>query len=88
MPGYQNSGASATDYKLVEIGDFSLADLMLNKSLYKYFTINAGVKNLFNVTQLTNTSTASGGAHSTGGGAVPYSYGRSYVLGITFNWNK
>ncbi|NTD99166.1 TonB-dependent receptor [Agrobacterium tumefaciens] len=88
MPGYQNSGANTTDYKLVEIGDFSLADLMLNKSLYKYFTINAGVKNLFDVTQLTNTSTATGGAHSTGGGAVPYSYGRSYVLGITFNWNK
>ncbi|RDC58582.1 TonB-dependent receptor [Pedobacter chinensis] len=88
VPSYQNSGTSAADYRLVEIGDFSLADLMLNKSIYNYFTINAGVKNIFNVTQLSNTSTASGGAHSTGGGTVPYSYGRSYVLGMTFNWNK
>ncbi|RZJ65045.1 MAG: TonB-dependent receptor, partial [Flavobacterium sp.] len=79
---------SATEYQLVEIGGFSLADLMLNKNFYKYITLNAGVKNIFNVTQLSNTSTASGGAHSTGGGAVPYSYGRSYVLGLTFNWNK
>lgn len=88
LPTYQNSGANAADYKLVKIGDFSLADLMFNKSLYKYFTINAGVKNLFNITQLTNSSTASGGAHSTGGGTVPYSYGRSYLLGLAFNWNK
>ena len=88
VPSYQVSAAGATDYKLVEIGDFSLADLMLNKSIYKYFTINAGVKNLFDVRNLTNTSTASGGAHSTGGGMVPYSYGRSYVVGLTFNWSK
>ncbi|MCX3265536.1 TonB-dependent receptor plug domain-containing protein [Pedobacter agri] len=88
VPSYQSVGTSTTDYQLVEIGGFSLADLMLNKSIYKYFTINAGVKNLFDVTRLSNTSTASGGAHSTGGGAVPYSYGRSYVLGVSFNWNK
>jgi len=88
VPSYQSVSGSTTDLQLVEIGSFSLADLMLNKSIYKFFTVNAGVKNLFNVTQLSNTSTASGGAHSTGGGAVPYSYGRSYVLGLTFNWNK
>jgi len=73
---------------LVKVGGFSWADLMINKNLLKYLTINAGVKNLFNITQLTNTSTASGGAHSSGGGTVPYSYGRSYVLGLSFNWNK
>ena len=73
--------------KLTKIGDFHTADLMLNKNLFKSLTINAGIKNLFNVTQLSNTSTATGGAHSTGGD-VPYSYGRSYVLGLTYNWNK
>ncbi len=88
VPSYQSINGSPADLKLVEIGSFSLADLMLNKSIYKFFTVNAGVKNLFNVTQLSNTSTASGGAHSTGGGTVPYSYGRSYVMGLTFNWNK
>ncbi len=88
VPSYVTNTTEASGYKLAEIGAFNLADFMLNKSLYKYITINAGIKNLFNVTQLSNTSTSSGGAHSTGGGSVPYSYGRSYVLGLTFNWSK
>lgn len=88
-PGYEllESGTTST-LRLTEIGAFNWADLMLNKNVYKNITINAGVKNLFNVTQLTNSATASGGAHSTGGSSVPYSYGRSYVLGLTYNWNK
>ncbi|MBO9675593.1 MAG: TonB-dependent receptor [Sphingobacteriaceae bacterium] len=86
LPSYQLTNNNTAS--LVKIGDFHTADLMLNKTLFKSLTINAGVKNLFNVTQLTNSSTASGGAHSTGGAAVPYSYGRSYVLGLTYNWDK
>lgn len=74
--------------RLVQVGGFSWTDVMLTKNIYHYITLNVGVKNLFDVTQLTNTSTASGGAHSTGGASVPYSYGRSYVLGLTFNWSK
>lgn len=89
LPSYQltteNNAATA---KLVKIGSFHTADLMFNQNLFKSLTINAGIKNLFNVTQLSNSSTASGGAHSTGGAAVPYSYGRSFVLGLTYNWNK
>ncbi len=88
-PSYQLSTANGVQTaKLVKIGGFSWTDLMFNKNIYRYITLNAGVKNLFDVTQLTNTSSASGGAHSTGGASVPYSYGRSYVLGLTFNWNK
>ncbi len=86
LPSYELSTSNTAT--LVKIGDFHTADLMLNKNLFHSLTINAGVKNLFNVTQLTNSSTASGGAHSTGGTAVPYSYGRSYVLGLTYNWDK
>jgi len=86
LPSYQlTTENNASTAKLVKIGDFHTADLMLNKSLFKSLTINAGVKNLFNVTQLTNSSSASGGAHSTGGATVPYSYGRSYVLGLNYN---
>jgi outer membrane receptor for ferrienterochelin and colicins len=86
LPSYQL--ASDNTVTLVKIGDFHTADLMLNKNLFKSLTINAGVKNLFNVTQLTNSSTATGGAHSTGGASVPYSYDRSYVLGLSYNWDK
>lgn len=88
-PNYQLSTLNGVQTaKLVEVSGFSWADLMLNKNIFKCITLNAGVKNLFDVTQLTNTSTEGGGAHRTGGTSVPYSYGRSYVLGLTFNWNK
>ncbi|WP_443938948.1 TonB-dependent receptor plug domain-containing protein [Pedobacter sp. MW01-1-1] len=89
LPAYQlQSSNNVASAQLVKTGSFNWADLMLNKTFYKYFALNMGIKNLFNVTQLSNTGTASGGAHSTGGGAVPYANGRSYVLGLSFNWNK
>jgi len=87
-PSYQISSSNPNTTNLVKIGGFTWADLMVNKTINKYLTLNAGVKNLFDITQLTNTATASGGAHSSGGGVVPYSYGRSYALGLAFNWNK
>ncbi len=88
-PSYQLSTVDGIETaRQVKLGSFNWADLMINKNVLKYITINVGIKNLFDVTQLTNTATASGGAHSTGGGAVPYSYGRSYVVGLSFNWNK
>jgi outer membrane receptor for ferrienterochelin and colicins len=87
-PSYQLVDGNIATARLAQIGGFSWTDLMLNKNIYKRFTLNAGVKNVFNVTQLNNTGVASGGAHSAGGGSVPYSYGRSYVLGLSFNWNK
>ncbi|SFH21105.1 TonB-dependent receptor plug domain-containing protein [Pedobacter insulae] len=88
-PSYQLSTEhNAQNAKLVKVGAFSWADLMLNKNLYQNITVTAGIKNLFDITQLTNSSTASGGAHSIGGATLPYSYGRSYVLGVSFNWNK
>ncbi|WP_316737031.1 TonB-dependent receptor [Pedobacter aquatilis] len=86
--GFQTDPTNVTTYVPTKISGFSFADLMLSKIFYKRFTLNAGAKNIFNVTQLNNTSTASGGAHSTGGASIPLSYGRSYVLGLTFNWNK
>jgi len=87
-PSYQVNTSEPNHPRLVKIGSFTWADLLFNKTINKYLAVNAGVKNLFDVTQLTNSSTSSGGAHSTGGGTVPYSYGRSYVFGLTFNWNK
>lgn len=87
LPSYQINAENNTA-TLVKVGSFHWADLMLSKNLIHHVTLSAGVKNLFNVTQLTNSSTATGGAHSTGGVAVPYSYGRSYVLGLIYSWNK
>ena len=73
--------------KLAETDGYHMADLTFSKNLGKYIHLLAGVKNLFNVTNLNNSSTDTGGAHSTGG-SVPMSYGRSYFLGLNFQWSK
>ncbi|MCF2491549.1 TonB-dependent siderophore receptor [Dyadobacter sp. CY347] len=73
--------------KLAETDGFHMADLTFSKNFGKYINLLAGVKNLFDVTTRNNTSTDTGGAHSTGG-AVPLSYGRSYFLGLNIQWSK
>ncbi|RZL15186.1 MAG: TonB-dependent receptor, partial [Pedobacter sp.] len=77
----------ANEARLVKTGSFSLADLMINKKLLRFLTVNGGIKNIFDITQLNNTATSSAGAHSSGG-SIPLSYGRSYVLGLSFSWTK
>lgn len=72
---------------LAETASFHWADVTANKSITKFLTLSAGVKNLFDVTTLTNTVADTGGAHSIAG-AVPLSYGRSYFVGLNFQWNK
>ncbi|MEO8406078.1 MAG: TonB-dependent receptor [Chitinophagaceae bacterium] len=84
-------------YQLVTVGGqdviqsahtegYNWADLTFNKKLCHWFTINAGVKNIFDVT-LVNSSTT-GSVHSSASGTSPIAYGRSYFAGLTFNWNK
>lgn len=88
-PGYEavfNSTTNQYEVRPTHISSFHWADLTINKSLFKHFTASAGIKNLFDVTNLSNTSTASG-AHS-GGGVVATSYGRSYFLGLGFQLSK
>ncbi|GAB3492399.1 TonB-dependent receptor [Spirosoma knui] len=79
-----NNQVSAT---LTEIAPFHWADVTITKPIAKYLTLTAGAKNLFNITRLANTSTDTGSAHSLGG-AAPVSYGRSYFLGLSFQWHK
>lgn len=84
-PSYEST--DLVNVNLAETAGFHTADLTLNKSIGKYVNVLAGAKNLFNVTTLNNTSTDTGGAHSTGG-AVPMSYGRSWFVGLNFQWSK
>ncbi|MCE6990912.1 TonB-dependent receptor [Dyadobacter sp. CY323] len=73
--------------KLAETEGFHMADVTINKKIGTYINLLGGVKNLLGVTTLTNSSTDTGGAHSSGG-SVPLSYGRSYFLGLNFQWSK
>lgn len=73
--------------RLAETAGFHTADLTLNKVFFRNYTVVAGIKNLFNVTNIMNSAINTGGAH-TSSGAVPMSYGRSFSLGLTAQLTK
>lgn len=83
LPYYQYDNNQAI--QLAHTDGYHWADLTLNKKIYKWFIINAGIKNLFDVDYVNSTVT---GSIHTSGGAQSTGYGRSYFAGITFNWNK
>lgn len=86
LPVYEVNPANTNEIHLARRSAYSLADLTLNKQLH-HVTLSGGVKNLFNITRVNNSSLDVGGAHSTGG-PVPLGYGRSYFLGLNFQFSK
>jgi len=62
------------------------ADFTATKHFLKYFAVQAGIKNIFDVQRLSSTA-ASGGAHS-GGTMQNYAYGRSYFIGLNIQWSR
>lgn len=73
--------------KLTRTGAYHWMDFNAGKTLNQYLILHAGVKNIFGVTDVKSTSGGSGNAHSTIG-PVPVGYGRSYFLGIAFQFDK
>jgi len=65
---------------------YSWSDFTVNKKLFKYFIINAGIRNLFDVKGV-NSTVAGGSVHGSNG-VTSIGYGRSYFAGLVFNWNK
>jgi outer membrane receptor for ferrienterochelin and colicins len=63
------------------------ADVTATKKLTKLVSLNAGVRNLLNVKNINNSTLNGAEAHSAGT-ALPMQYGRSYFIGLNFNWNK
>ncbi len=81
-----NSSGQAV-IRLTEVAPFHWADITVTKVLSKYISLTGGVKNIFNITRLNNTSADTGSAHSSGG-AVPMGYGRSYFIGLNARRSK
>ncbi len=89
-PSYQalfETDGSTRIYRAVT-GAYHMADLTLSKTFTHYLTFTGGVRNLFDVTRIDNTSQATGAAHSEAGSPIPVSYGRSFFLGVNFTWSK
>lgn len=88
QPSYVQKGQ---DIVLSELSGYQMADFTLNKHFSKtalrYFTLSAGIRNLFDVTHINSTVSSTGGIH-TGDGGRSLAYGRSYFAGLVFNWNK
>jgi len=89
-PAYQlvyNNSTNKDEVHLTKLASFNWADFTITQPFLKLLTVTAGVKNIFDVTNLNSTSTGPGGAHSSSG-MLPLSYGRSYFLGLSFQWKK
>lgn len=68
------------------LDSYHIADFTVNQSLGDYLTVNAGVKNIFDVTTVNNTS--GGSEHSSTGTSSLIGCGRSFFLGISFLLNN
>lgn len=68
-----------------KVAGYSFADFTVTTEVHKYVSVTGGIKNIFDVTNVSNTASSS--AHNTGG-PLPIGYGRSYFLGLNFQWNK
>ena len=77
---------SNQDIVLAEQNGYHMADLTLNKKLFKYFLLNAGIRNLFDVDRI-SSNYAAGGTHSSNG-LLNIACGRSFFAGLVFNWEK
>lgn len=72
---------------IAETDAYHLADFTGTTKINKYLSVNAGVKNLFDVTNINNNAAISTSVHNAGYN-VAIGYGRSYFVGLNFQWNK
>ena len=72
---------------IAETGAYHLADFTTFTQINKFISFSAGVKNIFNVTNVRNNAAGSTSIHNAGY-ALAIGYGRSYFAGLTFQWNK
>jgi outer membrane receptor for ferrienterochelin and colicins len=84
---YGTNSSNQSVLYIANISSFNWADFTATTTVNKYVAVSTGVKNIFDVNNINNTATSSGSIHS-GAGPVPVSYGRSYFIGLNFQWNK
>lgn len=72
---------------LSETAGYHWADLTLQKSFVQYVSVSVGVRNLFDVTRITNAATG-GAGHGMSNSTRPIGYGRSFFATINFRLTK
>lgn len=88
LPGYETTNDSEGNANTTEIqlDGYQWMDFSIRKEFKHGVSINLGARNLFDVKQI-NSTTSSGGAHG-GGTSQPIGYGRSYFIGIQYQFNQ
>ncbi len=88
-PAYQvfyNAATAEDEVVQVTAPAYHWADLNFQKSLFGKIDLSAGVRNIFNVKDIQSRSIVNG-IHN-GASSIPIGYGRSYFLGLSYQWNK
>lgn len=84
---YQLVNSGGEKVRLTQLDSYNWADFTATKNLFKAkLSVQAGVKNIFDINNVNNSS-GGDGAHSTGG-PTPISYGRSYFIGLAYQFSK
>jgi len=88
LPGYETvvdteGNPSAQE---AQLEGYQWMDITIRKQFKHGIAVNAGARNLFNIKQINSTSNG-GDAHG-GGSSRPIGYGRSYFVGIQYQFNQ
>ncbi|WP_027386376.1 TonB-dependent receptor plug domain-containing protein [Chryseobacterium gregarium] len=84
--GEKNNPLDPGQYILGEIGDFNMLNFTVSQPFFKnHFEISAGVKNILDVTSVTNTI-QSGNSHNAAANQQNLFYGRSYFARLNYNF--
>ncbi len=75
-----------SQYNLGTIDGYNMLDFILTQPFWKnQFEFSLGVKNIFDVTTINNTTTAASG-HNVAAGNINLFYGRSYLARLTYQF--
>lgn len=72
---------------LLGLDSYNWADITVSRSIINGLRASVGLRNLFDITTVRNTG-SSGGAHSGGTGFSQLACGRSYFVGLTYNFQQ
>jgi outer membrane receptor for ferrienterochelin and colicins len=73
---------------LTKTAAYSLADFNATTTISKMIKVNAGIKNIFDITDVRNNTIGNSNIAHNSEGPLSIGYGRSFILGISFNWSK
>jgi outer membrane receptor for ferrienterochelin and colicins len=88
LPYYEAATVDGKEQiRLATLGSFQWTDVSLQKRFFKNFDLTLGVRNVFDVVTIQNSTVNTGDAHS-GGSVTPVGYGRSYFATLNFHFSR